>query len=237
MAKENGRDYRQGRIPVSETIQREVIRLIVREKDTEKKKRHPTKWYRAEVAKEYKLKEEDNPSLRSYEELVKKYKKRLRETSPMDKQWSLGNYMRLELEKDFKLTPEDNLEILKVRNMQLKRANSISINLSVRQALWIARLSAIIKHIPMPQNEEYKGKDKAYLLWESSFMYAVCEKVCIVRGDDFHTREIDDALLEGYEKFKETYEKRAFTNWKDFEPYYLSHFLNGYPKHKKDGER
>lgn len=218
---------RPGRVRLTKEMENKLLARLVKEGDFDKKKKHPAKWYREKVALDLKLSDAKNPTLRTYESVLGPLRNQLRTKDILDEPWSIGGYMQKELEPLFKLTSEDNLNILKVHKWQITTAE-ISKRLSIRQALWIVRLVAIVDYIS-------KGVDREHLLWECSFQYAVWEKVCKVRGEELYTRDLDDALLDGFETFKKVYEKRVFANWHDYEGFYNSHYLNGYSK--KDGEQ
>ena len=80
--------YREGRTKVTEEIKRAVSRLLDQDKDWENKKKHPSRWYRTETARILGLDENSNPSLRSYEELVRDVRKNARVQNPVDKPWN-----------------------------------------------------------------------------------------------------------------------------------------------------
>ena len=80
--------YREGRTKVTEEIKRTVSRLVDQEKDWENKKKHPSRWYRTESARILGLDEDSNPSLRSYEELVREIRNNARVQNPVDKPWN-----------------------------------------------------------------------------------------------------------------------------------------------------
>lgn len=84
------RDYRVGRIKVSREIEERIFSLMLQEKDTDKKKKQKAQWYRAEVATRLGLKENQNPSLRSYEDTIRDIRERLRVKDPLDSPWSIG---------------------------------------------------------------------------------------------------------------------------------------------------
>lgn len=159
---------------------------------------------------------------------------RNKEGDPEDHPWSMLGYAKSGIDESrYQLTAKDNEAILRVRKMQLHKGDNFSKSMSVRQALWIARLYAIVDKIHADKTED----DKAYWLWMYSFQYAIREKAAILSKKKlFSSRELDDAMSEGHEKFKETYEKDFFANRKDLEGFYLSHFLNG-DENKKAGAK
>jgi hypothetical protein len=93
-------EYRVNRIPVTRIIQNKVFELITAENDTGSKKKHPAKWYRAETANKLELKEEENPSLRSYEDLVTEIRSYLKKQNPLDEPWSFGSLINYPLPPD-----------------------------------------------------------------------------------------------------------------------------------------
>lgn len=91
MEKQMRRDYRK-RIPLNDTMRKNIFQLIEEEGDTTiKKKKHPAKWYRAKVAEIMKLSEKTNSSVRSYEDFIKYVKKYLQKRNPLDNSWSFGS--------------------------------------------------------------------------------------------------------------------------------------------------
>ncbi len=210
----NHRDYRLSRVKVTKDIKDKLLELLMKEGDVERKKKHPASWYQAEVAKELKLADENNPSLRSYEKEIQPLRKALQTKDPLDEPWSIGACV----EQKIYLSTEDIFHILQVRQKQLKDEN-LATQLSIRQALWMARLYAVAQHTSETEDQALER------LWTYSFQYAIWEKVCNLKRDDFHTREIDDVLLEGFEKFKEFCENRVFSNLDDYKNFYLSHNL------------
>ena len=87
----NKRDYREGRVKVTETIKGAIVALIMSEKDIERKKKHPAHWYRSEIAEALNLTDRDNPSLRSYESVIQLIRKSLLSKKPVDSPWSIGS--------------------------------------------------------------------------------------------------------------------------------------------------
>lgn len=161
-------------------------------------------------------------------------------TDPLDAPWSIASYDHTDLEgteyQHYQLAAEDYQAIMRVRSMQLRR-DDISKSMSIRQALFIARLRAMVAGIDFSKTQE-EEKDPAFWLYVYSFQYAIREKVGMLSGEGFNSRELDDALAEGHEKFKEIYRKSMYARWQDFKGLYDSHFLNGTEnKNSKDGEQ
>lgn len=170
-------------------------------------------------------------SIQKHLETVKGKYKQLIEKG-LDAPWSMGSYAQNDFELRYKLTSQDNLAILRVRKMQLDRED-ISKSMSIRQALWIARLRAIVDYFNLDKTPEKKD----YWLWMYSFQYAIQEKVAKLKKGEFNSRPLDDALAEGHERFKETYTKSVYANWKDYERFYISHGLNGPEDKTKEGAK
>lgn len=154
-----------------------------------------------------------------------------------DEPWSLGAYAQGAFESQYKMSAEDNMAILRVRKMQKRREGTLSQSMSVRQAMWMARL-----RVTVDQHHAGKKEDeKAWWLWMYSFQYAIRDKmVRLQNGNEvFNSRELDDALAQGHEEFKAAYERDFEKNRKELERFYTSHFLNGETEYKpvKDGEK
>lgn len=198
--------------------------------------RHPN-WNAQQVFDEYclivpvKLQVSHISSIQKHLEVVKNNHKELLENG-LDEPWTMGTFFQNGFEKEYsKLTTQDNLAILKVRKMQNSRID-ISKKMSIRQALWIARLWAIVDEM------HTDTKERAFWLWMYSFQYAIREKVSKLKKVDFNSRKLDDALAEGHEKFKEIYEKDSLSNWRNYERFYRTHIFNelGDENNVKDGE-
>lgn len=147
---------------------------------------------------------------------VTRVKKIIAEKPPLvlDKPWSIGACK----EEKLQLSTEDILHILRVRKMQLKDRNLP--RLSIRQALWMARLYAVVLFTSVSEEQAIER------LWMYSFQYAIWDKVCELKGEYLHTRELDDVLLEGFEKFMEICKSRVFSNADEYKKYYISHSLS-----------
>jgi hypothetical protein len=92
--------YPVNRISVTDKIRDVVFNLIIEENDIEVKKKHPAKWYRNETASHLKLAEVENPSLRSYEDLVIKIRTYLKKRNPLDEPWSFGSLVNYPIPRD-----------------------------------------------------------------------------------------------------------------------------------------
>jgi len=133
--------YRANRVRVTKNIEEAVYWLIKTENDTEKKKKHPAKWYREEVAKKLSLSESNNPSLRSYEVLIAKFKEQLKIKDPLDQPWCLGASIKEHI------SPEITPVIF-----EMLRSFPVSDILTVRIVRWIAHLYPPISEL---LHEEY----------------------------------------------------------------------------------
>jgi len=164
--------YRDSRVSVSKEIKSTIIELIKKEQDTQKKKKHPANWYRDEVAKTLNLKDENNPSLRSYEEAIRKLKKKLVEPNPLDQRWTLGACSAYS-----QFFPPDSLSLL----MDYKKYF-----LTIRHAIWIVRLRYLVA-------EKYPQKEAPF--WISS-AYARAERFSqMVEKKAFDTTELDKTFF------------------------------------------
>lgn len=186
---------------------------------------HHTDWNAAQVWKQYKLMVDPKnhvglSAIQKHFEIVKKNYQEVLEKG-LDNPWSMGSYAQNGLELQCKLDSEDNLNILKVRKMQLEK-NGLSKRLSVRQAIWISRLAATIYAI-----SDNKKDDIPFRLWYVSFQYAIREKVCKLKRQVFYSRDLDDVLIQGYDVFKDFCKQDVYDNWKDYDSFYMSHFLGG----------
>jgi len=171
------RVYREARAKVTDEIKRTVSRLIDQEKDWEFKKKHPSRWYRAETARILGLDEDTNPSLRSYEELCRATRKNARVQNPADKPW---NTALLESEM---LDPE---LIPWVINAQANLKKYLSKPLIIREVKWFARLFGFRTHFkPLPEIEN--DHDLKFLFLTNALaswaqVYAEREKVDSIAG-------------------------------------------------------
>jgi len=140
--KMNERDYREGRVRVTDKIRSTLANLVIRENDFAKKKKQPAKWYREQVAKELELKDKDNPSLRSYEEALKPIRRLLQAKNPWDKPWSIGSSIECGISAD--MIPV----LIKMQQIGQKIRREITI----RQARWFARLYPSVEKVTKKQN-------------------------------------------------------------------------------------
>jgi hypothetical protein len=171
------RGYREARAKVTDEIKRTVSRLVDQEKDWEFKKKHPSRWYRAETARILGLDEDTNPSLRSYEELCRATRKNARAQNPADKPW---NTAMLETEM---LDPE---LIPWVINAQSNLKKYLSKPLTIREVKWFARLFGFRTHFKPPHEAENDPKLKSLFLTNAlaswAQVYAEREKVDSIAG-------------------------------------------------------
>lgn len=112
--------------------------LLKKDDDFQKKKKHPTKFYRDAVAKQLKLSEENNPSLRSYEEEVKKLRIKFKKPDPLDNPWSIATLPA------FPISPDALPSVLKA---WIYMNGNFNDDLTVRCALWVSRLYAVLPDI------------------------------------------------------------------------------------------
>jgi hypothetical protein len=169
--------YREGRTKVTDEIKRTVSRLIDQEKDWDFKKKHPSRWYRAETARILGLDENTNPSLRSYEELCRAARKNARVQNPADKPWSTAL-----LESEM-LDPE---LIPWVINSQANLKKYLSKPLRIREVKWFARLFGFRNHFK-PITEVEKDPKLKFLFLTNALaswakVYAEREKVDSIAG-------------------------------------------------------
>jgi hypothetical protein len=171
------RIYRKGRSRVTEDIRREVSRLVDQEKDWESKKKHPGRWYRSEIAKALKLEDRDNPSLRSYEELIREIRNNLREVNPFDKPWNTASL------NDEPISSEITFWLVSV---QYNRRQFLSKPLTVREVRWFTRLFGFRSNIePLPgisSNPNLKSFFVSNTLATWSQIYADRERIDSIAG-------------------------------------------------------
>jgi hypothetical protein len=193
-------NYKEERIKFTVAIEKEVYRLIKLESDTSKKKKHPAKWYRDTVSNNLKLDESSNPSLRSYEELLRKYKKRIAEVDPLDIPWSIGSCL---IYKEY--FPPESIPILIECNQFLETSglkeskNYISplpLFISVRLAIWISRLEPTFKRY-YPESKNLDHMDFLNRLIVTSFFYAETGEYHLANNKDFDSSLLDFALISG----------------------------------------
>lgn len=146
MSLEN-QDYRESRIKVSYEIKRKLQVLVEKEKDFERVKIHPAKWYRDEVSKLLNLEESQNPSLRSYEEALKPIRIYLKKNNMLDNGWTTHACLQNNIPADFIPT--------------LIQMKQIGLQITTRQAKWGAYLQTSIKILLKNQTQSFTST----LLW------------------------------------------------------------------------
>jgi hypothetical protein len=184
-------NYKEGRTKVTEEIKREVSRLVDQEKDWENKKKHPSRWYRSETAKILGLDENSNPSLRSYEELVREIRNNARTQNPIDKPWNTAL-----------LNSEPiNTEIIPwIVSAQFNRRLFLSKPLTIREVKWFIRFFGFRNHIkPLQEfndNESIKHFFISNTLATWSQIYADREKIDFIAGiQDADYSDLDIAMV------------------------------------------
>lgn len=171
------RIYKEGRAKVTEEIKRAVSQLVDQEKDWENKKKHPSGWYRTETARILGLNENNNPSLRSYEELVREIKSNARVQNPVDKLWNSALLKSESLDPDI---------IPWIINAQHHRKQFLSKPLTVREVKWFTRLFGFRTHLKPSQEIENDADLRLFFLsnvlatWAQ--IYAEREKVDDIAG-------------------------------------------------------
>ena len=171
------RIYKEGRAKVTEEIKRAVSQLVDQEKDWENKKKHPSGWYRTETARILGLNENNNPSLRSYEELVREIKSNARVQNPVDKLWNSALLNVESLDPDI---------IPWIINEQHHRKQFLSKPLTVREVKWFTRLFGFRTHFKPSQEIENDADLRLFFLsnvlatWAQ--IYAEREKVDDIAG-------------------------------------------------------
>jgi len=174
----NERDYREGRVRVSKPIEESLIELIKQEDDIAKKKKHPAKWYRDEVAKFLKLSERDNPSLRSYEDKISYFRERLRIKNPLDAPWSIAASLK------YGISPEATADLINV----WKYCLAIGHTFTIREAKWVALIRTAIQ--TSRNVYQYRGA----LLFGYANEYAIRERISEILSSPMDTRDIDGNL-------------------------------------------
>jgi len=186
------RVYRKGRARVTEEIRREVSRLLDQEKDWESKKKHPGWWYRSEVANFLKLEDQDNPSLRSYEELIREIRKNLREVNPFDKPWNTASLNDKPI----------NTEIIPwIVSVQFNRRLFLSKPLTIREVKWFTRLFGFRTNFkPLPEIESNVNLKPFFIsnvLATWSQIYADRERIDFIAGiQDQDYSDLDIAVVD-----------------------------------------
>jgi len=184
--------YREGRTKVTDEIKRTVSRLVDHEKDWENKKKHPSRWYRNETAKLMGLDETDNPSLRSYEELCRAIRKKVRVQNSVDKPWNTALLDNEALDSDI---------IPWVIKAQYNRKKYLSKPLTIREVKWFSKLFGFRKYIK-PLSEVEGDKYLKFLFLSNvlatwSQVYADRERIDLFAGiQDQDYSDLDIAIID-----------------------------------------
>jgi len=169
--------YREGRTKVTEEIKRTASRLVDQERDWENKKKHPSRWYRIETSRILGLDEDSNPSLRSYEELVRDVRNNARVQSPVDKLWNTALLNSEPLESDL---------IPWIINAQYNLRKYLSKPLTIREVKWFTRLFGFRTYFkPLPEIErdlDLRSLFISNVLTTWAQIYAEREKVDDIAG-------------------------------------------------------
>ncbi|MFC2060136.1 hypothetical protein ACFLTZ_03460 [Chloroflexota bacterium] len=169
--------YREGRTKVTEEIKRTVSRLVDQEKDWENKKKHPSRWYRTETARILGLDENSNPSLRSYEELVREIRNNARVQNPVDKPWNTALLNSEMLDSDL---------IPWIINVQYHLKKYLAKPLTIREVKWFTRLFGFKPYFkPLPEmenNSDLRSLFISNVLATWAQIYAEREKVDDIAG-------------------------------------------------------
>ena len=169
--------YREGRTKVSEEIKRTASRLVDQEKDWGNKKKHPSRWYRSETARILGLDENDNPSLRSYEELVREIRNNARVQNPVDKSWNTALLNSEMLDPDL---------IPWIINVQYHLKKYLAKPLTIREVKWFTRLFGFRTYFkPLPEmenNPDLRSLFISNVLATWAQIYAEREKVDDIAG-------------------------------------------------------
>jgi len=169
--------YREGRAKVTEEMRRTVSRLIDQEKDWENKKKHPSRWYRSETARILGLDENSNPSLRSYEELVRDVRNNARIQNPVDKPWNTALLNSELLDSDL---------IPWIINTQYHRKKFLAKPLTIREVKWFSRLFGFRTYFkPLPEMENNPDLGSFFIssvLATWAQVYAEREKIDDIAG-------------------------------------------------------
>ena len=117
----------------------------------------------------------------------------------LDRDWNLGSLS--ELGPTYYLSPESLTHILLVLDFS-KRYLKLPFNepyppLTIRQAIWIARLYPIISQRNRIKNPQKDLPQLCKKLWDWSEAYATHERISKAFSPPFDTTELDQALLEG----------------------------------------
>lgn len=169
--------YREVRTKVTEEIKRTVSRLVDQDKDWESRKKHPSRWYRTEAARILGLDEDSNPSLRSYEELVRDVRKNARAENPVDKPWNTALLSSETIASDL---------IPWIVGVQYHLKKYLSKPLTIREVKWFTRLFGFREYIkPLPEmetNSDLRSLFISNVLATWAQIYAEREKVDDIAG-------------------------------------------------------
>ena len=169
--------YREGRVKVTEEVKRTISRLVDQENDWDTKKKHPSRWYRTETAIILGLDEESNPSLRSYEELVRDVRENARVQNPIDKPWNSAFLNKEPL--DVELVPW-------IIAAQYHLKKYLSKPLTIREVKWFARLFGFrTRFKPQPEIEndlDIRSHFVSSMIASWAQIYAEREKVDTIAG-------------------------------------------------------
>jgi hypothetical protein len=181
------------KVKFTENILDELYQLLIVENDLDKKKKHSSNWYKVEVQKRLKLK--DNPSLRSYEDYIRKIKAELQRVDPLEKPWSIGDSIKFKIPIDF------TSEIIRVQKTYRSHLIGIPNNPnpkmkkiyaqtqkelhnwpSIRQARWFTYLYPLVYKIIEEKKPKYLQGDE-------------CLGICAMVADQYADRELMSKIL------------------------------------------
>jgi len=175
-------DYRENRVRVTEQIKDTLIKLVEQEKDFEKKKKNPAKWYREEVARVLKLTENNNPSLRSYEEILKFIRKKFQEKNPLDNPWSLGDCLKYDILVDV---------VIPIQQQLLPYGRF----LTIRRARWYSKLHAVLSPLLEKAYPQQPSQNQLRLYQIASY-YTRMEQIAEISGKAYlDTRALDNTFF------------------------------------------
>jgi hypothetical protein len=107
---------REKRARFTPEIQTELLSLVIKEQDYQRKKKHPARWYREQVANNLVLRDDINPTIRSYEQYLNDIRETLMKRDPMDQPWSIGSSRNW---KDYGIDPRIVPVLIKIQEGQL----------------------------------------------------------------------------------------------------------------------
>jgi len=205
--------YRVNRIPVTDNIRNAVFDLISKENDIKTKKKHPAKWYRTETANKLKLLEKENPSLRSYEDLVIKIRIYLKKQNPLEEPWSYASLMNYPIPQDkiievWRLC--EKLQTGLVREVPAVAGGTITDEfyknfnqkwLTIRQVRWYIIMSSI------PSGLDGDPEQDTRFALIVALNYAKVEQQAELFGDRFIGKMFDSDTLE---KIHDNFNKAAY---------------------------